>query len=262
MRKGRRIRKVVNITVPAESSKNIKTNVKRGKIINTNSNHKVPTKVNPNPVRLKTPLKKDLKYHTITPLWAGETVYIIGGGPSLKGFKWNLLSNKKTIAINKAIKYYNNPTALYWTDSRVFRWFRKEIMSYSGLKYTITPNKDHNESIKLLKRGSKNGLSKQKNEVAHGGNSGYAAINLAIHLGAKRIILLGYDMGNVGKESHFHDGYPVNTTSATIYKDQFIPAFDLLKRDLNGSGIEILNASPSSNLNAFKKITIEEALRF
>ena len=65
----------------------------------------------------------------------------------------------------------------------------------------------------ILKKGQKFGLESARDTLAHGNNSGYAAINLAVHLGAARIVLLGYDMGNDGKVSHFHEGYPPNATA-------------------------------------------------
>ena len=194
-------------------------------------------------------------------IWTGETVYLIGGGPSLKNFEWNSLHGKKTIAINKAITFYPNADAVYWTDGRVYTWFEKEINKFKGLKYTIRANK-YPSDVTILKRGKKFGLETNKDILSHGNNSGYAAINLAIHLGAKRIVLLGYDMGSSGASTHFHDGYPVNATSHKIYKDQFLPGFEILKEEIKGKGIQIFNACLTSNLDTFKKISIEEALGF
>ena len=259
MRRSRVIRKVVKVTVPTET---IKSRVEKR---STKKTIHVAKKVS-KPVRMeRKPTAQDLhrnfgEYGKVDPLWKGETVYLIGGGPSLAKFEWNRLKNKKTIAINKAIQFYPNADALYWTDGRVYTWFREDIDSFKGLKYTIRAN--GKEDITSLKRGKKFGIEWAKDTIAHGNNSGCAAINLAIHLGAKRIILLGYDMGNNGTVSHFHDGYPVNATGANIYKNQFMPAFDAIAEEIKGKGIQIFNACPTSKLNSFKKITIEEGLAF
>lgn len=264
MRRSRKIRKVVKIIPTTIDSANTESRITKGQVSKRNTVKKVtaPTQVVRQNHKPNYPTKVVKNYSTVEPLWKGQTVYLIGGGPSLKGFNWNRLKGKKTIAINKALKFYPNADAVYWTDGRVFSWLKDEIRDFKGLKFTIRYNKNHYKDVKLLKRGSKFGLSTARDTISHGNNSGYAAINLAIHLGAKRIILLGYDMGNDGKNSHFHDGYPVPQTAENIYKNQFIPGFDSLKDSISGMGIQIFNACPTSKLNAFKKITIEEALAF
>lgn len=261
MRRVRKIRKTVDLHLPKDKSNNNPSRIQRGDI-------KQPvTKKITLPAQVKggkkmgMPKHPQITYDKVEPIWNGETVYIIGGGPSLKNFEWNKLKGKKTIAINRAIEFYPNADAMYWTDGRVWGWYQNEIKNYKGLKFTLR-GKNYDTDVKVLKRGRKFGLETARDTLAHGNNSGYAAINLAIHLGAKRIILLGYDMGNNGKSSHFHDGYPVNSTSEKIYKDQFLPGFDFLKDAIKGMGIQIFNACPTSKLNTFKKITIEESLSF
>lgn len=260
MRRSRKIRKVVKIE---PKSINQPSMIVQGQVIKRNTVKKVKAGtqiVRQN--RSSVPTKNQKNFKKVEPIWAGETVYLIGGGPSLKGFEWNRLKGKKTIAINKAVKFYPNADAMYWTDGRVYSWLNKEINDFKGLKYTIRWNRNHTPDINVLKRGAKFGLETAKDTLAHGNNSGYAAINLAIHLGAKRIVLLGYDMGNDGKVSHFHDGYPVPATATNIYTKQFLPGFDILKDRLKGKDIQIYNACPTSKLNTFKKITIDEALSF
>lgn len=258
MRRVRKIRKTVKVTLPAnDQSRIIRGDVKR----NITKKVSTPAQVQRRSANHK-PFKMPKTFKKIEPIWKGETVYLIGGGPSLKGFEWNKLRGKKTIAINKAIKFWPEADAVYWTDGRVWTWLSKEISDFKGLKFTIRPHRDYTEDIHILRRGIKYGLESSKDTLAHGNNSGYAAINLAIHLGAKRIVLLGYDMGNDGKNSHFHDGYPVGATAENIYKNQFLPGFDILKEQIKGKDIQIYNACPTSKLNTFKKITIDEALSF
>ena len=190
-----------------------------------------------------------------------NNISIIGGGPSLKGFEWNKLRGKKTIALNKAIQFWPEANAVYWTDGRVWSWLKDDIIKFKGKRFTLAP-RSYPCEVTLLKRGKKLGIEWSLDSIAHGNNSGAAAINLAIHLGAKRIILLGYDMGRNNKESHFHGGYPTKVTADNIYKNQFLPAFDSISKDLKGKDIQIFNACPTSKLTTFRKITIEESLAF
>lgn len=198
----------------------------------------------------------------VDPIWEGETVFIIGGGPSLQNFNWSLLNGKKTIAINKSLLSFPNANVLYWTDSRVYSWMKQDIDNFKGPKFTIRDHPSYVGDIKILRKGNKFGLEESKDTLSHGNNSGYAAINLAYHLGAKKIILLGYDMMNDGKKSHHHDGYPVPATGDKIYRDQFMPGFSILADLLKQKRIEVYNVSPHSLLTVWPKISIEKALTF
>ena len=120
---------------------------------------------------------------------------------------------------------YPNADILYWTDSRVYSWYKKDIDKFKGEKYTIKPYGDLTKDIKILKNTGKGGLELEATAIKHGNNSGYAAINLAYHLGVKRIVLLGFDMQNIGGKSHFHDGYPTRTTKNDVYGRSMIPLF-------------------------------------
>ena len=261
MRRVRKLRRRVDILLPKDDSANnpsrIVKGVQRNKVVKKVT---VPTQVAKAEIKRKEPYITPKTFKPIEPIWQGETVYLIGGGPSLKGFEWNRLKGKKTIAINKAIEFWPQADAMYWTDGRIYSWLKEKIHNFKGLKFTVRAMPYEDKTIHILRKGQKFGLETARDTLAHGNNSGYAAINLAIHLGAKRIVLLGYDMGNNGKNSHFHDGYPVNATGENIYKDQFLPGFNVIKELLKGKDIQIFNACPTSKLNAFKKITIDEAL--
>jgi len=205
--------------------------------------------------------RSNIKYTKVKPIWKGETVFIVGGGPSLSKFNFNLLKGRNIIAINKSIKSCPWAQILYWTDSRVYSWLKDDIEKFKGDKYTIKPfNTPLN--VKALKNTGTSGLELDPVGIRHGNNSGFAAINLAYHLGVKRIILLGFDMGNIGQKSHYHDGYPVLMTSNKTYEERMLPTFNSLVKPLEENGVEIINASMVSKIKCFKRMPIEKALLF
>ena len=208
------------------------------------------------------PAGKPIKYSVVPRKFEGETIYIIGGGPSLKNFNFAELKGCRTIAINKAVFFHQSADVLYWTDSRFYTWYKNDIDNFNGLKFALKPGSQYTTDIKVLRKGVAHGLEKDPHVLAHGNNSGYAAINLAYHLGANRIVLLGFDMHNDGKDTHFHDGYPTKSTGDQIYRDKFLPGFTQLKSELDPEGVTVLNASVYSQLTTFTKITIEQALSF
>jgi hypothetical protein len=222
-------------------------------------------KINPNVIsKPSIPVYKEIRpdiiYKEIEPIYRGETIYLIGGGPSLKGFDFNLLKDKKTIAINKAYTVAPFANFLYWSDYRFYQLFKEDIDNFKGYKVTNKP-KPVIDSIINLKDTGKLGLDIHPHALRNGNNSGYAAINLAVHLGAKKIILLGYDMGSSGKDTHFHSGYDTRTEEK-IYKNNMIPCFDSIVDELKELNIEIWNSSKDSKLTCFPKCSLTEVLNF
>ena len=108
-------------------------------------------------------------------------------------------------------------------------------------------------------------LCREPSTVAHGNNSGYAAINLAWHLGASEIVLLGYDMrpgevlgqdrnGNNVHQIHWHDNHPVPTRPTVFEKMKGY--FPPLAQELENEGVKVWNATPGSALECFERISL------
>jgi|TARA_R110001606_G_C15293407_1_gene641803 hypothetical protein len=265
MQRRRTVRKIIQEPQAIVHRTNIQRRNENNEPIRTTNNQAIAVNVSRNLQLRNSALDvKDLiiKYATVPKLFQGETIYIIGGGPSLKNFNFQQLQGCKTIAINKAIIYHNTADILYWTDGRFYTWFKNEVDSYRGLKFALKPGSQYTHDIQVLKKGKPYGLEEDPQSLAHGFNSGYAAINLAYHLGAARIILLGFDMANDGKITHFHDGYPTKGAGDHIYKEKFLPGFDQLNSEIRAKGVHVFNATSYSRLNSFPKITIEQALSF
>ena len=264
MQRRRNVRKIMQEPNAVINKTNIQRRNQSSKIVRTTNNQAIATNISKN-MQLRNsaePSPSKVKYSTVPKLFPQETIYIIGGGPSLKNFNFKTLIGKKTIAINKAIIYHPTADILYWTDGRFYTWFKNEVDNFKGLKFALKPGSQYTHDIKILRKGKAHGIEEDPEILAHGFNSGYAAINLAYHLGAERIILLGFDMANDGKDTHFHDGYPTKSTGDQIYRDKFLPGFTQLKSELDPEGVTVLNASVYSQLTTFTKITIEQALSF
>lgn len=97
--------------------------------------------------------------------------------------------------------------------------------------------------------------------VGSGGNSGFQALNLAAQFGAKRIMLIGFDM-HVGSGLHWYgrNGWKNanNPTSPNLmhWRDVFENQAHVFQRQ----GIEVVNVSPDSALVCFPRATIAETL--
>ena len=100
------------------------------------------------------------------------------------------------------------------------------------------------------------GLEDSPNGLRTGANSGYQAINLAVHLGARRIILLGYDMKPSNGRSHWFGEHPdrVDPPYSTM-----LASFPSLVDPLRKRGVEVINCTPDSALDVFPKMDLKDA---
>ena len=98
----------------------------------------------------------------------------------------------------------------------------------------------------------------EKIRFTHYQNSGVGAISLATHMGARKIILLGYDCQKTGGKSHWHGNHPHglgNAGSIGTWPQQF----NKLKKDL-GSMVEIVNCTRETALTMFERKPLDEVL--
>lgn len=93
-----------------------------------------------------------------------------------------------------------------------------------------------------------------------GGHSGFHAINLAVQFGARRIVLVGFDM-RVDNGAHWHP-HAEGTARRIDAKvmNECRAALDECATQLESAGVEVLNASAISALTAYKKVGLREAI--
>lgn len=186
-------------------------------------------------------------------------MYLIAGGPSLDEFPWDKLRGEPCIAITRSFERAPWADVLYFTDARFWEWYHAELSTWKGNIVTAAkPARIHPTfpRMEFYKLTMARGLDLRPNCLRHGNSSGYAAINLAVHLGAKRIYLLGYDMKFKDGKSHHHGGHPVRNTETVFTK--MLPFFPSIVEPLKKHGIEVLNANPDSAIECFPKIHWEE----
>lgn len=199
------------------------------------------------------------KYASVPRLCPGGTVLCIGGGPSLTAADLELARPRvdAVIAINNAYQLAPWATVLYAADARWWAWHKEGIKRFPGLKFSVSPEaKLH--GVQILQQCGDTGLWEKPNGLCTGRNSGYQAINLAVHLGAARVLLLGYDMqiGPKG-EQHWHGEHPNKSRSAY---DIFKVKFKTLVPALAARGVEVVNCSRRTALDVFPKMALEAAL--
>lgn len=187
-----------------------------------------------------------------------ETFVLIGGGPSLTVEDVEFVREKaRVIAINDA--YILAPWAeiLYAAD-RSWIDAHDGAAGFRGLKYSIdshdpTPRRDWT----VLKNTGPLGLERDPTGLRAGLNSGYQAINLAVHCGATQIVLLGYDVSPDGRREHWFEDPPDRQPSPYA---EMREAFTSLVEPLAALGIEVINCSRRTALTVFPRASLSNAL--
>lgn len=221
-------------------------------------------------------------------MWKGGECYIIGGGSSiLKQFDvpeelidkvrnketsmneyspyFSAIHGKHVIGINVAYLLGDWLDVIFFGDGGgFFLPNMKKLTKYKGLKVSCSPKTKDYEWIKWLARDRDKpyGLSNNPHKVAWNNNSGGAAINFAVHTGAKRIVLLGFDMNlNVDGKQHYHAEYRNrnNNTIKNTFKTH-LKGFPYIARDAKRLKVEILNVNPLSAIENFQKVNLKDVL--
>lgn len=200
------------------------------------------------------------QWPTVPRLCEGGTVAIFAGGPSLTQEDVTYCQGRvdASIAVNNSYKLAPWATSLFAADGRWWHW-HKGVPSFIGLKYSLTLSASKWPGVQVLRNAGSSGLETDPTGLRNGRNGAYQAVNLAIHFGAKRIILLGVDMKTGPKgEEHWHGEHPNKSRSPYPL---FIKYFRTMVNPLNDLGVEVLNCSPGSALDAFPKLPLREVVR-
>jgi len=119
--------------------------------------------------------------------------------------------------------------------------------------------------VTMLRFRAARGLDDDPRFLATGGNSGYLANNLAVHLAGMvdhggRIVLLGFDMqlGPAG-ERHFHGDHSPGLRNPDAQDlARWADCFGSLQDALLARGIVAVNCSRVSALTCFPRVRIED----
>ena len=129
---------------------------------------------------------------------------------------------------------------------------------FSGVSHTINDQdkqKNPKPEYDLIRHDSCHGIGLSKDKLNYGppggGNSGFQAVNLAYQMGAKTILLLGFDMFG----THFFGKHPNKLVQSSPFSE-FIKAFETI-----GNEVEIINCSRQTVLNCFPRKRIGDLFR-
>jgi hypothetical protein len=217
----------------------------------------------------------------------GETAFVVGAGTSLleclKTPRWDEIHDHVVVSINSSFIEMawgsGDPDRRYWiSNDALCRWWdyfqqvkkakANRIVRNSWEKYY----KEIPDFLYFWPRPTSEGICKPEDEGLAYCSSVPTGIDLCIQMGVKRIFLLGVDQYQKDGKSHFWQFYRPGEqprridrrlaswgeqTNAFNYNDIAYPA---LKKLADVKGVEVFNCNPESRVDAFDKITFEQAL--
>ena len=233
----------------------------------------------------------------VPPVWEGGDVWILGGGSSVpKQFEipskviddvvegnsppsayspyMTSIHQEHIIAINVSYLIGDWMDMVFFGDLKFFQAHKTRLVDWPGLKVTCHTYGNNISWVKYVPKDDKKpmGIHPDPHMVCWNYNSGAAAISIAANMGAKRIILLGFDMTyNDTGQRHWHNIYKSEIiekrTRGKIRFNQLfsftrhLQGFPQIAKDAKARGIEIINLSPESAIEQFPKMTLKEFLK-
>lgn len=182
--------------------------------------------------------------------------FIIGGGSSAAAFDFSRLH--PCIGVNTAglrtpceaifsldkTFIVSNRSALASYPGEVHLCLTSGLVSLAPENATVWRRVEHHEPVL---RPRKIGVG-----LMGAANSGLAAMNLAAHKGARTIVLVGFDLDLENR--YWFTSRPRTRRNV----DDIIQNFAYCAGWYQRRGIDVLNASPTSRLTCFRKITPDE----
>jgi hypothetical protein len=187
----------------------------------------------------------------VEPRWQGECCIVAAPGPSLTPEIAEACRGDRVISVNDAYRRLPFADVLYACDAK---WWNVhgDCKGFAGEKWSSHDGQGNKKlkeaelySLKLVCGESRKGFSLDPGRIHYGGNGGFQAVNLAILFGARRIVLVGFDMHG----SHFFGPHPGPLRNTRNF-EKFINSFGEAARMLPAH-IRIVNATPGSALKCF-----------
>jgi len=199
----------------------------------------------------------------LQPIWQGKDVFILGGGPSVKTFPVERrLKRQRVVGCNDAYLFGDGIVDVLVFGDRTWYDHHKDKPKFQSFRNPkITNHKDlEGDPAVIWAPREQEGF--HRHALGWNGNTGSSAINVALLLGAGRVLLVGFDMalGEGGKSNWHHN--PLNTPENKHYARYM----DAISRTMSmildkWPGVEIINLNPNSAMDLFPRKSWEDVFQ-
>ncbi|TET36705.1 MAG: hypothetical protein E3J72_08080 [Planctomycetota bacterium] len=200
--------------------------------------------------------KETLRPGEIADRHKGETIFILGCGPSIANADLSLLDRRISIGVNAILHAYD-PTYLIWLDNATVKTCGEMLERSFAVKFCADRVRTVIPATRFRRYVPKNGepiLSESFDKGLYWSRTSvFPAINLAVLFGAKRIVLLGVDLLDA---SHFYGRSGAG--KQFLNRGRILEDFRRLAGYAKKRRLKIINASPRSAVTGFPTRTLEE----
>lgn len=200
---------------------------------------------------------------TVPELWPQSTIVCVGSGPSLlmKDIDTAFNAGARLLVVNDAVRLTGNcADLLFAADAKWWRWHQSVAdADLPQHLWTVDPDaRQYRPSVHVVNYNGHAGFERSRCSIRTGGHSGYMAVHLAAHLGAAKIILLGYDLQPTNGQHHFFGDHPDRNHLNYPYR---VGVYETLREPLAHRGVRVLNASRATALTTFPRTSLTDALQ-
>lgn len=197
----------------------------------------------------------------VKPIWSGLSVAVVASGPSATIDDGLALIDlvDRVIAVNDAHQVAPQADLIYACDGDWWLHHGEAVRAaYSVPLWTQDKGPDAEDAaarfgLRVVESRDEELPSLDRQWIAQGRNSGFQAVNLAVHLGASRVALLGFDMGNAADgRTHFFGDHPGRLNRQNDFA-AFREAFDRAAPVYAAAGVDIVNLSRTTALTCFRR---------
>jgi hypothetical protein len=205
-----------------------------------------------------------LKKYLWWPDWRDECAAIVASGPTIKKMDLACLKDRiHVLAIKETWKKCPWAEILYGCDAP---WWihNKGVPEFKGIKLShgSQATTQHKSIYKVNIKMVDDILIEEPLLVGNGGNSGFQALNLLVQFGVKNVILIGFDLHDRGGVHWYgRNTAPGMNNPMKVNFDRWQRGYEAVKRRLKELGVEIVNASPESDLRVFKMQPLEDTMK-
>jgi hypothetical protein len=166
------------------------------------------------------------------------------------------------VAVNCSLRLCPWADVLYAHDRRWWAQHRREFRDFAGMRASPLASAVRLEPRVRQLRCDMNAtgfVMGRPGTIAWLGNSGAQAVNLALMLGARRVVLVGFDM-HLGGGEHWHGPHSTLPNPTAGKLAEWAAMLDAAAPTAGGA--EIVNACPGSALRSYPKMEWREAVEW
>lgn len=192
------------------------------------------------------------------PDWKDQTAVAIASGASLTKDDVDYCKGKsaKVCVINDNYRLAPWADLLYACDRE---WWDYHKPEFSGQKWTCNEEASRIHGLNLVNGMKGKELNTNYPYINYGGNSGFQLLNLLLHTGVNRILMLGYDFQFTNGQHHWFGSHPFPLHNMHSWSSR-VRMMDALSGQFKKYGVKVINCTRETAITGFDRDVITNCL--